>query len=61
MASAIFAILLFPVLQQLAIALPLGESRPRSICASTILVIEQQSVIHSKGDRKSGERYVTSF
>lgn len=61
MASTVFAIFLFPVPQQLAIAFPLGESHPHSICASIILVIEQQSVIHSKGDRKSGERYVVSF
>jgi len=55
MASIVSAILLFPLLQQLVIAFPLGENCPHNICFSIVLVIEQQSVTHSKGDGKSGE------
>lgn len=55
MASTVSAILLFPLLQQSVIVFPLGESCPHNICFSITLVIEQQSVTHSKGDTKSGK------
>lgn len=55
MASTVSAILLFPLLQQSVIAFPLGESCPHNTRFSITLVIEQQSVTHSKGDTKSGK------
>lgn len=52
MASTASAILLFPLLQQSVIVFPLGESCPHNICFSITLVIEQQSVTHSKEIQK---------
>lgn len=50
-----------PTTAAISDCISLGESCPHNICFSITLVIEQQSVTHSKGDKKSSKWHVISF